>query len=173
MGSKEKENFLKYDSLNEFDDYISKKKNSHRHIHPHVRASILDFEFMNYVEMVVNYGIGFFENSTDSDPVLFTYCKQRSQIILAYIFLSDFYRKEGLWEEMIESINLMLVAIDPATKQCVPIYVVVFIMSDFYGPSFQSTNRIIFNLMYRLGEIYSNTAEINRKAFDFIYDKNE
>ena len=45
MGSKEKENFLKYDSLNEFDDYISKKKNSHRHIHPHVRASILDFEF--------------------------------------------------------------------------------------------------------------------------------
>ena len=72
---------------------------------------------------------------------------------------------------MIEAINLMLVAIDPTAKQCMPIYVVIFILSDFYGPSFQSSNRIIFNSMYRLGEIYVNSAEINRQVFSFLYDK--
>ena len=71
---------------------------------------------MNYVEMMVNFGIGFFEQSTDSDPILFTYCKQRAQIVLAYLFFADFYRKERLWEQLIESINFLLVAIDPMAK---------------------------------------------------------
>lgn len=72
---------------------------------------------------------------------------------------------------MIESINLMLVAIDPTAKQCMPIYVVIFILSDFYGPSFKSANRVVLNTMYRLGDIYKNSAEINRQVFSFIYDK--
>ena len=81
-----------------------------------MQETILDYQFMNYVEMLVNYGIGFFEYTTDSDPILFTYCKQRSQIVLAYTFLADFYRQEKLWEPMIETINLLLVSIDPMAK---------------------------------------------------------
>jgi len=52
-----------------------------------------------------------------------------------------------------------------------PIYITVFLQSPYYGPTFSSSKRLLFNGLYRLGEIYSNSVLINYKYNLFISDE--
>lgn len=47
---------------------------SKSHQHLKVKEGILDFEFINYLEMMINYNVGFFETSMEPDPQLFGNC---------------------------------------------------------------------------------------------------
>lgn len=74
---------------------------------------------------------------------------------------------------MIDEIYNLLKQVDPVAKACMPIYVTVFLLSDYYGPSFSSANRVMMNTMYRLGPVYTNSAEINRKVYGFLSETKE
>lgn len=128
---------------------------------------------MNYVELMWAFSVGFFEKTTDSDPFLFANCTYHSQMLLVYYQFAELHAVNFRWEPLIEAINEQLIQVDPAAKACMPIYVAVFILSDYYGPSFSNANRIMMNTLYRLGRIYANGAEINRKVFMFLSDKTE
>ena len=52
--------------------------NSHHHLK--VKEGILDYEFINYLEMVINYNVGFFETSMEPDPNLFSNCTFQNQM---------------------------------------------------------------------------------------------
>lgn len=136
-------------------------------------ATLLEFEFLSYVEMVVGYGVGFFAQSSDSDPLLFSNCTYQTQMLLVLIQFGDLHARAGRWEPLINEVYNLLLQVDPVAKACMPIYVTVFLLSDYYGPSFQSSNRVLMNTMYRLGDIYTNSAEINRKIYNFLRSQTE
>ena len=52
--------------------------------HPRVTDHVLELEFINYIEIAVNYGVGLFEKSMDPHPTLFDNCTYNAQLEIVY-----------------------------------------------------------------------------------------
>lgn len=55
-------------------------------------------------------------------------------------------------------------------KACHPAFVEIFYDSDEYGPSFQQNQRVMYNLIYRLGQVYNTTYHIDQAIKEFSED---
>mgnify|MGYP000894963225 CR=1 FL=1 len=63
-----------------------------------------------------------------------------------------------------------MVNVDPIAKACIPAFVEIYIDSDEYGPTFEDKQRVMYNLLYRLGVIYYNTYLIDDAVKEFLED---
>ena len=62
----------------------------------------------------------------------------------------------------------MLLQVDPVAKACVPAGEGIISDATEYSPTFEAPLRIVYNVIYRLGELYQNFYLINdnfRKLF--------
>lgn len=66
----------------------------------------------------------------------------------------------------------MMMQLDPVAKACVPIYVLVFIDSDDYGPTFNNFELVFYNAIYRLDKIWVNSFRMNHLFKQFFVHEN-
>ena len=76
----------------------------------------------------------------------------------------------GRYTLVIEEQANILTNVDPVAKSCLPAFEEMFYDSNEYGPSLKDNQRVMYNMIYRLGKVYNTTYHLDRAIKEFSSD---
>ena len=104
---------------------------------------------------------GILEKIFETDTPAFANCTTHAEQEYKYYQRLEQNLEREQWEDAITVVYFMLLQVDPVAKACVPAGEEMILDATEYAPTFEAPLRIIYNVIYRLGEIYQNFYLIN------------
>ena len=87
-----------------------------------VQSHLFEFEFTDYLEILVNFYLGFFDQTISIKTVAFTNCTVQSFEMIVFYQQMDVHVKEERWVPAIDESANFLEQADPIAKACVPAF---------------------------------------------------
>ena len=87
-----------------------------------VQGHLFEFEFTDYLEIMVNFYLGFFDQTISIKTVAFTNCTVQSFEMVVFYQQFDVHVKEERWVPAIDESANFLEQADTIAKACVPAF---------------------------------------------------
>lgn len=136
--------------------------NSRHHLKVENHVSQLSFD--QSLESLANFVLGFLDKTLTYDPIALANCTYFGFNQVAMFQMTEMHLHNERWIPSFVEIYNMMENTDPIAKACVPVYIDTYVRSNQYEDTFDDERRVMFNIVYRMGNVYSQAFEV-----DFYY----
>ena len=124
-------------------------------LHLFVSNHVSQLTFDQSMEAFANYVLGFLDQTLTYDPVSLGNCTYFAFNQITLFQLTEQHLAGERWIPGIIEIYNLMENTDPIAKACVPVYIDTYVRSNQYKDTFDDERRFMFNVVYRMGDVYS------------------